>query len=313
MFRNLRAFVLTEPLDRRGDELNQLLKDKELRPCQPFEASTTGWMPLGAAADQWFVLEAGDHLFFRLGFEDKLLPASVVSRVAAEKIEALEKEQGHKLSRREVRTITEQTRAELLPQALAKRSELFGWIDQKQNLLMVDTASSTKADTFTHKLRDTLGSLAITPLETSPSLTAQMTGWLRNQAPPASFALDAHCVLSVPDNPRGHVAYAEHDLSGRDVAGHLGQGKVCTKLALTWKDRVSLVLTDDAVLHKLSLLELATQDAAPGDAGAHDDDGESITETEQLKADLLVMTSDLAPMLRDLRASIAGEASPAGE
>ena len=50
------------------------------------------------------------------------------------------------------------------------------------------------------------------------------------------------------------MRYARHALDTDEVAQHIAAGKMPTQLALTWNDRVSLVLTEAGQLRKLKFL-----------------------------------------------------------
>ena len=63
---------------------------------------------------------------------------------------------------------------------------------------------------------------------------------------PAGFTIDRDCELKAAGEEKSAVRYVKHPLDGDEIAGeikaHLASGKLPTKLALTWDDRISFVL-----------------------------------------------------------------------
>lgn len=58
------------------------------------------------------------------------------------------------------------------------------------------------------------------------------------------------------------MRYARHRLVTDEVKQHIEGGKMPTRLALTWNDRVSFVLTEGLQLKKLAFLEVVFEDAS---------------------------------------------------
>ena len=79
-----------------------------------------------------------------------------------------------------------------------------------------------------------------------------MTAWVAAGEAPHGFTIDQDLELRSPDN--AVVRYAKHTLEGDEVRQHIAQGKVVTRLALTWRDKISFVLND-------KLLEVYGDDA----------------------------------------------------
>ena len=71
------------------------------------------------------------------------------------------------------------------------------------------------------------------------------------------------------------------------------QGKLPTKLALTWDDRVSFVLTDGLQVRKLSFLDSVFE-------GTKADDGEFDT-------DVAIVTGELVKLIPELIGALGGE------
>jgi recombination associated protein RdgC len=76
-------------------------------------------------------------------------------------------------------------------------------------------------------------------------------------------------------------------------------GKMPTRLALTWSDRVSFVLTEAMQLKKLAFLETVFEGAAASPGDGKDDN---------FDADVAIATGELRKLIPDLIEALGGEA-----
>ena len=126
-----------------------------------------------------------------------------------------------------------------------------------------------------------------------------MTDWLVSGEAPADFTVDRDCELRSPLEEKATVRYVRHPLDGTEIREHIVAGKVPTRLALTWKDRLSFVLTDKLEIKRLAFLDIIKEEA----------ETQAETAAEQFDADFTLMTGELARFLPDLVAALGGEAS----
>jgi recombination associated protein RdgC len=96
------------------------------------------------------------------------------------------------------------------------------------------------------------------------------------------------------------VRYTRHALDTDEVAQHIAHGKVPTRLALTWNDRVSFVLTDALQLKKVAFLDVVA-DEAPTSAADRDQD--------HFDADVAIATGELRRLLPVLFEALGGESA----
>jgi recombination associated protein RdgC len=82
-----------------------------------------------------------------------------------------------------------------------------------------------------------------------------------------------------------------------DVRKHVQSGKQCTRLALTWADRVSFVLTEGLDVKRLSPLDVIKEGQ---EGSAHNED-------EQFDSDFTLMTGELSRLIDDLVLALGGE------
>jgi recombination associated protein RdgC len=110
--------------------------------------------------------------------------------------------------------------------------------------------------------------------------------------------VDRECELKAADESKAVVRYTRHPLDTDEVSQHIADGKVPTRLALTWNDRISFVLTEALTLKKMAFLDVVLEDA-PMTAGDRADD--------HFDADVSIATGELSRMLPALIEALGGE------
>ena len=85
---------------------------------------------------------ASGHILLCARKEEKMLPGTVVKEMLAEKVEAIEFEQGRALKKKEKEALKEEIMHTLLPRAFSRTSQTFAWINPADNLMVVDAGSS---------------------------------------------------------------------------------------------------------------------------------------------------------------------------
>jgi recombination associated protein RdgC len=95
------------------------------------------------------------------------------------------------------------------------------------------------------------------------------------------------------------VRYVRHPLEGDEVKAHLEAGKLPTRLALTFDDRISFVLTEKLEIKRLEFLDLV-RDQIDGDK----DDAEAL-----FNAEFALMTGELAQLLPAIVDVLGGESA----
>jgi len=294
-FKNLQLYRLPAPWPMTLEALEERLAKKPFVRCGSQDMQSSGWVsPNGSD-----VLVFGSHgqWLVALRTEQKLLPSSVVKQVANDRAEEIEAQQGYKPGRKQMKEIKEAVTQELLPRAFTRRRTTFAWIDPQNGWLIVDAGSASKADELIEALHDVLDDLPLRLLDTERSPTSVMTEWLTaNEAVP-NFTIDRDCELRATTDEKAAVRYARHPLDGKEIPEHLAAGKVPTRLALTFDDRISFVLTERMEIKRLAFLDLVQEEAEK--AAAQGD--------EQFEADFALMTAELVRFLPEFVAAMGGE------
>jgi recombination associated protein RdgC len=197
-----------------------------------------------------------------------------------------------------MKDLKEQVTDELLPRAFSIRRNTWAWIDPVNGWLVVDAASPARADELLKPLLKVVNDLPLHSLRVAQSPVAAMTSWLAADEAPTGFSIDQDTELRSAGEDKAAVRYVSHTIDPDDVRRHIAAGKQCTRLALTWADRISFVLTESLALKRVTALDVIKENS----------DSKMHNEEERFDSDFVLMTGELNRMLGDLVAALGGEA-----
>lgn len=290
-FRNLQLFRLDTPFELDQTTLAGHLQERRFRACGPLEQVSFGWTaPAGQRADH-LVHGVNGCLLVAARRDEKLLPASFVSELVAERVAELEDRWGRQLGHRERRRIRDELLHELLPRALCRTQRTFACLVPRARWLVVDASSRRRAEEVCELLRSTLSSLPLSPAETTEAPSAVMTRWLRHGELPPGLQLEDECELRSATAEGNVVRCRRQDLAAAEVGSHLAAGKEAVQLALTWQDRVSFVLDQHLAVRRVRFLDIVREQAA---------EVKTADDLERFDADMAVMTVELFALLTAL-------------
>jgi len=298
VFKNLMVYRLTAPWVSSTAKLEEALQSAHFVECGASQEKSVGWVePRGQAHGACVEVVAGQWIL-KWMMEVKSVPGSVVKRKVQEQVARIEANTGRKPGKKEVRSLSDEVRQSLLPMAFIKQSSVTVWIDPQAQRLVIDAASAAKADEVLTSLVKAVDGLALGLVNTQTAPTTAMAHWLATQEAPAGFSVDRECELKAADESKAVVRYSRHALDTDEVVQHIANGKVPTRLAMTWKDRVSFVLTEALQLKKVAFLDVVAQEA-PVAAGDRSDD--------HFDADVAIAIGELSRLLPDLLEALGGE------
>ena len=256
MIRNIVAYPLPHGWPHLAHETAELLSRRTFQGCGPLDTAHAGFVP---PRDDAALCEAiaGRYLFCHQ-HEEKLLPTSVVNEYVETKREEIERHQGYKLGRKQIKEIKEQVISELLPQAFTKKRRALAWINKARGWLIVEATSAKRAEDVLEDMRLAIDALPVAQLHTEVNPARAMLRWLANQEAPERFSIDSDCELVSIAEDEGVVRYSNWDLSGEDVQYQLTIGRSPTLLGLTFDDRVSFIMTNRLELKRILLLDIVT-------------------------------------------------------
>jgi recombination associated protein RdgC len=294
-FKNLQIHRLPAPWAISPDQLEQSLAPHAFEAGGSMEMQTQGWT---SPRDNGMLAHAvNGQLLLTFRTEKKLLPASVVNQVSKARALELEEQQGFKPGRKQLRELKEQVTDELLPRAFSIRRDTRVWIDTAHGWLIIDAASQTVADEVRTLLIKSIDPLPLSNLRVVQSPVSAMTGWLLRGDALSGFTVDQDAELRSSGEGNATVRYVGHSLDDQEVRRHVEGGKQCMRLALTWNERVSFVLTPSLAIKRVTPLDVLKEMADPT---AQNDE-------ERFDSDFVLMTGELARMLSDLLEALGGE------
>ena len=138
---------------------------------------------------------------------------------------------------------------EFLPRAFVRTQRIDLWWDTQRHLIGINASSRKRAEDVLDLLRQTLGSLKVTPLATRATPMRAMTEWLSDpEKRPATLALGDQVELKAVSGDESVLRGRQIDLDGEEIQTALETGRQATRLAFTIDESLSLVLTDDLAL-----------------------------------------------------------------
>lgn len=297
MFANLIIYRIAPQWSATLDQVEQALAKAPFAECGATQEKSAGWIPPRGEAHGALAEAVSGQWMLRFMAETKVLPGGALARKVKEKAARIEQETGRKPGKKETRELKDEVRLDLLPMALTKQTSMWVWIDPASRLLVLDCPSQGRADEVVTLLVEALPGLSVSLIETKTSPQAAMAHWLKEQEPPVGFTVDRECELKSADECKAVVRYARHPLDIEEVQAHIDAGKLPTRLALTWDDRVSFVLTRDLQLRKVQFLDTVFE-GTKADEGGFD-------------VDAAIATGELRKLIPDLVTALDGEVEAA--
>lgn len=294
MFKNLIVYRIAAGWSVGAAQMQESLEKARFVECGATQPLSVGWVePRGVAHGPLVEVVAG-QLLLKLATEQKVLPGTVVRRRVDEMAAQIEKATGRKPGKKQKKELKEEAVLELLPQAFTKQAAMNVWIDAQRMLLLVEASSPARADEVVTLLVKSFDGLSISHVMTVESAAVAMTRWLASGEAPRAFSVDRECELKSADEMKSVIRYARHPLDTDEVRRHVAEGKLPTKLALTWQGRVSFLLTDAMQIKKIAFLDGVFEGAKPGKDEAFD-------------ADAAIATGELRQLIPDLLEALGGE------
>ncbi|AML59821.1 recombination-associated protein RdgC [Serratia rubidaea] len=298
-FKNLMVYRLSRDVALNADEMEKQLSAFSFTPCGSQDMAKTGWVsPMGSHSDALTHVVNG-QIIICARKEEKILPSPVIKQALQAKIDQLESEQHRKLKKTEKDALKDEVLHSLLPRAFSRFNQTFMWIDTVNGLIMVDAASAKRAEDTLALLRKSLGSLPVVPLTMESPIELTLTEWVRSGELPAGFAIQDEAELKAILEEGGVIRCKKQNLISDEIAVHIEAGKLVTKLAVDWQERIQLVIADDGSIKRLKFADALRE---------QNDDIDRDDFAQRFDADFILMTSELAALIQNLIEALGGEA-----
>ncbi|MDP5007736.1 MAG: recombination-associated protein RdgC [Glaciimonas sp.] len=296
-FKNLQIYRIPAPWAISSEQLEGFLSKQAFGECSSLEMQSQGW--ISPRENGMLVHTVNGQMILALCTEKKLLPATVVNQVTKARATEIEEQQGFAPGRKQLKDLKEQITDELLPRAFSIRRTTWVWIDPVNGWLVVDASSPTKAEEVLKLLLGSVDKLQISGLRTVLSPVTSMTDWIvaDEGGVPKGFTVDQDTELRATGESKATVRYVRHTLEVEDVRRHIASGKQCTRLAMTWADRVSFVLTEGLSIKRITPLDVIKEE----------NDTSSTNDDERFDSDIMLMTGELNKLMGDIVFALGGE------
>jgi recombination associated protein RdgC len=298
MFKTLLVYQLTAPCFGDLEATIESASNAAFVPCMPSQEMSVGFVSPRATKHSTLVEAIGGHWLLRVLIERKTVPGALLRKHLHQRIAALEESSGRTVGSRERKDLKFEVHHDLLIKAFPKEESVLVWLDKANQRIALDAGSKGKIDAVLTLLGRTFDGFCAVPLPTGTSPTTGMAQWLTSE-PPMPFTIDDELELRAPDVRQSTVKYTRHNLDIDEVRAHLSEGKTPVRLAMTWADKVSFVLTDTLQLKKVTFV-----DGVLGTVTGEDDPFDSLA---------AITTTEFARLIPDLMDVLAGpaEAVPA--
>lgn len=303
-FKNLRLYRFTQPFTLSAEALEEKLAQIPFVPCSNYEKSRLGWIsPLpetDGEEEPPLTHTVGQYTMLCARRQERLLPASVVREVTADKVAELEQRQARKIYRKERKQIQEDVTAALLPQAFTRSQRTYAYLAPQENLLVVDAATATRAEEIITLMRDALGSLPVALTETKRNPSDVMTRWLQQGKGSDHFLLNEDCELYNPRDGSNVVRCKGQDLESDEISVHLEAGKRVKSLGVSWNSLLSCVIDDELAVKRLRFEEMREESEGFQEESA----------VQKFDQEFALMTLELAKFFESLFKAFGGLEAP---
>lgn len=308
-FKNLQVYRFTKPFELSAEALAEQLEATAFTPCGAQELSRYGWVPPIARLPNGepsgdYVHAANGYLMVCAKKQDKVLPAAVINEQLEEQVQIIQQQEGRGVGRKERQNLKEEITFTLLPRAFSKSSRHYAYIAPADGLLVINAASTKRAEEMMNALRDSIGSLPVIPLTANNLPQQVMTQWLKSGHVANHFSLGHECELRDPSDEAGVIRCKHQDLSSVDINNHIKSGMYVSKLGLCWDGGVECVIDDSLAIKRLAFDDIVQEKANEIDADSA---------AEQFDVDFSIMTLELSGFIKALVKAFGGENTEAAE
>lgn len=289
-FKNCHIYHLSEKFEHSAEELAELLETKRFVNVGRQESEALGWIsPLNRSLEH-LVHSANGCILLCMRKEQKVIPASMVKETLEERVAEIEGHEGRKVYGKEKTALKDDILSLLKPKALTKSSHVFGYIDPRNDLLVVNAGSHSVADGFIQLLMDSLGSLSAVKMMGEENPSTIMNRWLIEEMP-EDWQLTGQFELKDPQDDRvAKFKEVVQDADNKLIIELLEDGYWIQKLGIRYKEQFSAIIQHDLQVKSIKFDDELLKE---------NDDVDDRDQYARLDADLVLMSQTLAEFIAD--------------
>lgn len=277
-------------------ELSSLVEEKRIVLLENLDGSEThshGWDNYLETENDVYLKVGKAAYLLKLKIQDKKVSSSYVNEELKSQIKEILQSGGMRPSKKEQKSMKEDIIAVELPRTRPTSSYIEGYIDFNNKLLVVNTSSNSKADTYLESIRETFPELQFEPISAKEDVSSILGDWLKKASAEDPFDLGDNSVFKDPLGD-SKITVSKQDLTAEEITNHLSKGKIVEKMDLVWAKRVSLCVDEKFKISKIKFLDIAKEQIK-------DDLGDSDDERAIAQTTAYIMIEDFAEILKDLQ------------
>lgn len=294
-FKNIQVYKLDGVEKRTEEDLEKMLLTNKFEACKPTELVKTGWdFIYKDDAENKLTRKVGQSFFFNLKTECKIIPSNVVKDKLEERIKEVSKQNdGKKLNKDEKNDLKDAIILKMAQTAFSKNSNVFSYVDFKNNFFVVETSSAKKAEEVIGYLRTTLGgSFNVTPVVISERVPDIITGFVSQNMKMQKFEFLQN--FDLKDLNGSKISFKNHDIVDcLEVKNHLDKGHKIIRQDMLWQKRIKFSLNEKSEIRSIKPEDHVKQ-------SLKESLGESNDYHNEFQVSMLMMTEDYAEIVNDL-------------
>lgn len=285
MYKNIYAFKLEEEI-----KLEDIENIEKIKPMSASTISNFGWGNATFFTEEpYYQTNNG----FLLNFQEdkKSIPGSLVKMELDKVIKEFEKREERKAKGKEKKEMKEHIISKLAETAFIKSSFTEGYIDNKNMVLVINTASDKGADNFIALLRKYI-TLKISLIEPDFNVSQELTKWVTDKYTPEQFSFGSNISL-IDINDSSESSYKNQDLLSEEVEENISNGKIVSVISLVWQERYSFSLNSNFRIKGLQVYDSVKENIM-------EDAGEDFDAISYFESEVIMMMGDFYEIITDL-------------
>jgi recombination associated protein RdgC len=215
------------------NELEPILGASKFTELTELQGDDYGFVPL---LNDRYVLDFGCGFAFKLRYDQKILPTSVIKSQTDKRVAEIEATEDRKVPAKERQAVKNDVIFTLLPKAFAKENTVTCFYWKKDNLLIVPTASAKLADITISALIRAVGSIKTHTIHVDgikQSLTSKLKTFLETEVGIMQFDFDSTVKLKAEEGRVTTIKGVDLAEAKEGILEAIAQGSSVAELGLS--------------------------------------------------------------------------------